>query len=77
MAVRPPLIQWTTWWTWQNPAGRSQPGYRQPPSRAMTARRMAGGGVRRDRPASSGRPSGPVTTRLTSQSHSMRSMSRS
>ena len=54
---------------------REQPGNRQPPSRAMIARRSAGGGVRWARPTLIGCESGPVTIRLIVLSHSSRSTS--
>src|SRR5438552_16809841 len=38
-SVPPPSIQWTTWWPSHQDAGRSQPGQRQWPSRAISALR--------------------------------------
>ncbi|HEY7926604.1 MAG TPA: hypothetical protein VIG86_04185, partial [Candidatus Dormibacteraeota bacterium] len=38
--------QWTTWWAEVQDGGRSQPGQRQPRSRALRARRVASGTTR-------------------------------
>lgn len=53
--VSPPRAQWTMWWASTNRRW-PQPGKRQPPSRAVRARRMCDGTLRVRRPTSSGRP---------------------
>ena len=50
--VGPPSSQLVMWWAWVMPAGRSQPGQAQPPSRRTSASRRWGGKSRWLRPTS-------------------------
>ena len=68
--VPPPSAQCVMWWASQWRA--VQPGKRQRPSRALSARRMAGGIDRVLRPTSSADPSGPSSITTTEASHARR-----
>ena len=66
--MRPPVAQWSTWWTSHHAGGRSQPGNRQWRSLRITARRIAGGTTGVRRPTSRGSERAPSTTRITEAS---------
>src|SRR5712691_6898400 len=68
-SVDPPWIQCTTWCAALHFAGRSQPGHRQWPSRALSARRAGPETVRLERPTSITVDSEPSRTRVTPLSH--------
>src|SRR5712691_1873893 len=72
-SVEPPWIQWTTWWAALHFAGRSQPGQRQWPSRALSALRAGPDTVRLGRPTSITVDSDPSRTRVTPESQANRS----
>src|SRR6266849_5690670 len=72
-SVDPPWIQCTTWCAALHFAGRSQPGHRQWPSRALSARRAGPDTVRLERPTSITVDSDPSKTRITPESHANRS----
>jgi hypothetical protein len=63
------------WWMSHYLAGRSQPGWVQCRSRAITARLIAAGTTRVVRPMSTGSPAGPNTIRLIVLSQQIRRMS--
>jgi len=54
--VLPPWAQWMMWWASHHRAGTSHPGWVQPPSRRLRARRSAGCMDRRASPAAWGSP---------------------
>jgi len=73
--VGPPSVQCQMWWMSHHLAGRSQPGWVQCRSRAITARLIAAGTTRVVRPMSTGSPAGPNTIRLIVLSQQIRRMS--
>ena len=73
-AVSPPSSHSWMWWISHQDGGRVQPGWAQPRSRAVTARRIPSGTVRAWRPTSNGWPTPSNTMGMTPASqHSRRS----